>query len=54
MTCDFMAFQTRSVVRLWQESHTGPLTDKASPNQPTEGFGGPMSHEKGVCAMCVL
>ena len=48
MTCDFMAFKTSSVVRLRRESNAGPLTHKASPNQPTEGFGGPMSHEKGV------
>ena len=41
-------FKTSSVVRLWRESSAGPLTHKASPNQPTESFGGPVSHEKGV------
>ena len=48
MTCDFMALKTGSVVRLRRESNAGPLFHKASPNQPTEGFGGSMSHEKGV------
>ena len=41
-------FETSSRVRLRRELNAGPLTHKASPNQPTEGCGGPMSHEQGV------
>ena len=52
MTCDFMAFQTCSVVRIRRESNAGPLTHKASPNQPTEGFGGPMKREFTPCVYC--
>ena len=43
MTCDLWPFKTGSVVRLRRESNAGPLTHKASPNQPAENFGCPNS-----------
>ena len=48
MTCDLWPFKTSSLVRLRRESNAGPLTHMASPNQPIEGFGGPMSHENKI------
>ena len=43
-----------SVVRLRRESNAGPLTHKASPNRPTEGFGDPchMKREFKLCVYC--
>ena len=52
MTCDFWPLKTYSVVRLRRDSNAGPLTHKASPNQPTEGFG-VLCHVKRECKPCV-
>ena len=45
-------FKTSSVVRLRRESNVGSLTHKASPNQPTEGFG-VLCHMKREFKPCV-